>query len=249
VIANGHSGIPTLAAGLRLAAPGRGAGACRTVCNPETRVGGFCCKPSGRKLRRGRFRPINTPGWRVCGYKTASGRADWPNRDPLGERWGINLYQFVRNNSVNTIDSDGRIAVLPIMIAGGVCGVFFTPATVNAPGPNDPVYPALTVDEVCVNALCGATFAGGIGIVSSKICPPPPAIKPTLCPVSRWGTPDLQPNYWVMLGPKSPCNYVLSGKWQPCFGNQFASYSSGITHNVPPPQLLAGHEGAVLMGR
>jgi hypothetical protein len=86
----------------------------------------------------------------------------------LGERWGINLYQFVRNNSVNTIDSDGRIAVLPIMIAGGVCGVFFTPATVNAPGPNDPVYPALTVDEVCVNALCGATFAGGIGIVSSK---------------------------------------------------------------------------------
>ncbi len=32
----------------------------------------------------------------------------WINRDPLGERGGLNLYGFVGNNPVSLIDSDGR---------------------------------------------------------------------------------------------------------------------------------------------
>ncbi|MEI2722125.1 MAG: RHS repeat-associated core domain-containing protein [Verrucomicrobiota bacterium] len=32
----------------------------------------------------------------------------WPNRDPLQEKGGVNLYGFVRNNPLNLIDSDGR---------------------------------------------------------------------------------------------------------------------------------------------
>jgi len=33
-----------------------------------------------------------TPGWRACGYRTASGRAKWPNRDPLGDEAFFTLY-------------------------------------------------------------------------------------------------------------------------------------------------------------
>jgi len=53
---------------------------------PKTRVGSSRPCASGRLCRRGRRRPINTPGSRGCAYKTASGRGNWPNRDPLGER-------------------------------------------------------------------------------------------------------------------------------------------------------------------
>jgi hypothetical protein len=36
-----------------------------------------------------------TPGSRACGYKTASGLGKWPNRDPLQEKGGMNLYALV----------------------------------------------------------------------------------------------------------------------------------------------------------
>ena len=44
-----------------------------------------------------------------CAYEIASGRRQWPNRDPIGERGGINLYGFVGNRPINAVDSDGRI--------------------------------------------------------------------------------------------------------------------------------------------
>ena len=33
--------------------------------------------------------------------------AKWPNRDPLGEKGGVNLYDYVANNPVNRVDSFG----------------------------------------------------------------------------------------------------------------------------------------------
>ena len=44
---------------------------------------------------------------RPCSYKTASGRPYWPSADPIGENGGINLYGFVGNNGVNTVDTLG----------------------------------------------------------------------------------------------------------------------------------------------
>jgi hypothetical protein len=48
-----------------------------------------------------------TPGSRACAYKTVSGRHEWPNKDPMGERGGANLYGFDENDAVNKADADG----------------------------------------------------------------------------------------------------------------------------------------------
>jgi hypothetical protein len=42
-----------------------------------------------------------------CDYESASGLRYWPNRDPLGEEGGINLYGFVGNNPINYVDKFG----------------------------------------------------------------------------------------------------------------------------------------------
>ena len=74
---------------------------------PKTRVRGFSGCPSGQTSRRGRGRSINTPGSRACGYKTVSGRHEWPNRDPLVEQGGLNLYGFAGNDSIDNNDPLG----------------------------------------------------------------------------------------------------------------------------------------------
>ena len=98
---------------------------------PKTRVGVFSGGPSGRLSRRGRGRSINTPGSRGCAYKTASGRHEWPNRDPLNEsgfellhgpvmvdmvkqvrystKYDVipNLYSFVANRPPGRLDASG----------------------------------------------------------------------------------------------------------------------------------------------
>jgi uncharacterized protein RhaS with RHS repeats len=48
-----------------------------------------------------------TPGSRTCAYKTASGLGKWPNRDPIEEDGGINLYQYVNNDPLDWIDPLG----------------------------------------------------------------------------------------------------------------------------------------------
>ena len=53
--------------------------------------------------------PQTATGLRGCAYKTASGRGKWPNRDPIAERGGMNLYGFVRNDGLNNIDKLGLI--------------------------------------------------------------------------------------------------------------------------------------------
>ena len=44
-------------------------------------------------------------------YDPDTGR--WPNRDPLEEQGGVNLYGFVYNNSISAIDTDGRFFAPP----------------------------------------------------------------------------------------------------------------------------------------
>jgi hypothetical protein len=85
-----------------------------TSLSRKTRARSVRWHPSGRNSRRARFRPINTPGLRACGYKTAPGRSNWPNRDPIGEKGGLNLYVFAYNTPVNAFDPDGRFSLIEV---------------------------------------------------------------------------------------------------------------------------------------
>jgi hypothetical protein len=45
----------------------------------------------------------------LCRYGAAEGLPVWPNRDPVGEAGGANLYRTVSNQPVSRVDSDGRL--------------------------------------------------------------------------------------------------------------------------------------------
>jgi len=73
----------------------------------KTRVGFFRHRSSGQTSSRRRCRSMFTPGSRACGYKTVSGRHEWLNRDPIGEKGSINLYLFCFDNALDIIDLFG----------------------------------------------------------------------------------------------------------------------------------------------
>ena len=68
---------------------------------------GFFGAPSGRTLAKRRSACRTAPGYRRCGYKTASGRPEWLSRDPLGEKAGINVYEYVGDDPINYNDPEG----------------------------------------------------------------------------------------------------------------------------------------------
>ncbi|GAG52034.1 unnamed protein product [marine sediment metagenome] len=65
-------------------------------------------------------------------------------------------------------------------------------------------------------------------------------VPPTDIAVARWGRPGLQSSDWVMKGGANYRNYVLSGKWQPGFTNQFAPYACGEAFVVPSSSVIRG---------
>ena len=65
--------------------------------------------------------------------------------------------------------------------------------------------------------------------------------------VSRWGQPGLETGNNVMVGAQSPWKWMMSGKMQPGFSNEFASYGSGQAFSVPSSTVVVapGLWGAV----
>lgn len=55
-------------------------------------------------------------------YEPASGRPKWINRDPIGERGGLNLYAFVGNDAVNQVDKLGLEGLIPTAVDLEVLG-------------------------------------------------------------------------------------------------------------------------------
>jgi RHS repeat-associated protein len=101
---------PSLAASGRRRPP-------RRATSKNSRLG-FFGTPSGRTLGRRHLPHGTAPGYRGCGYKTASGRPKWLSRDPIGELGGINLYGYVGNNPVSFVDPYGLFAPAPAVVVG-----------------------------------------------------------------------------------------------------------------------------------
>ena len=88
--------------------------ACPTAPNParppsKNRVGGSP-RPSSFRAPKNRSQlPESHRVSRPDATIAASGRSVWPNRDPIGEIGGINIYQMLNNNAVESIDLLGAV--------------------------------------------------------------------------------------------------------------------------------------------
>jgi len=160
MVADSHSRFTFLAADLLSAAQPS------PTPLPKTRVGGFRRRPSGRLSRRGRRRPIITPGSRACGYKTVSGRHEWPNRDPIQEFGGLNLYGYVANNPINLIDPLGLsfMGRFENGLAGAAGGIVSGAATGTAAGA---IVGGIAGEGV--GAAPGAALGRGAGAIAGGI--------------------------------------------------------------------------------
>ena len=77
----------------------------------KTRVWGFGDGGSGQPCVGGTVSHGIATGSDGFGYKIASGRLIWPNRDPLGEMECSHLYAFVCNSPLQKIDPFGLYMV------------------------------------------------------------------------------------------------------------------------------------------
>jgi hypothetical protein len=79
----------------------------RPTSTPKNRVWGFESIPSGRPGADLDLSCENATGSVQFTYQNASGRAGWLSRDPIAEKGGLNLYEYVRDNPVAGIDPYG----------------------------------------------------------------------------------------------------------------------------------------------
>jgi hypothetical protein len=130
----------------------------------KVRARGVRGHSSGRNLRRGRFRPINTPGLLACCYKTAPGRSNWPNRDPIGEKGGRNLYVFAFNAPVNGFDPDGRFTLIDVLVFNTIQARLILQLPMLAKPPVRTDKPTGRVDFLGLKKWCGTCETYGAAI-------------------------------------------------------------------------------------
>jgi RHS repeat-associated protein len=104
-------------------------------------------------------------------YRPDLGR--WPNRDPLGEEGGINLYGFVRNHPINVVDADGlaefpRLPTVPSFPTIPTIPSFPWPHPLPPPTRPPIVPPSLpSLPQISLPSLClfNPFRAGGVNFV------------------------------------------------------------------------------------
>jgi len=149
---------------------------------------------------------------------TARDTEDCDEQEPLA----LHRYLYCGNDSINCVDPTGEY-LIPIakalLDATTNYAAGLTVATIGAENLNFD----LIIAGSFIQQMSGLVFA--ISYATHG------AVSNLDGIVSRWGSEGpLKPGDWVMKGPKSRLNYILSGKWQPAWmygKNRFASYSSG----------------------
>ena len=76
----------------------------KNAANPKNRVGYFFYEDHASVGKNRWASRLNTQEKSCYHYETASGRSNWPNRDPIAERGGLNLYASAQNNLLNYFD-------------------------------------------------------------------------------------------------------------------------------------------------
>jgi hypothetical protein len=167
-----------------------------------------------------------TPGSRGCGYKTVSGRHEWPNRDPIQEAGGLNLYEMTDNNPVNEVDALGLYYGNPVSGPNGPVGPSSPYGSGGGNYPNGYLYPTYS-DSL---SAFGVSFeistinpftSGGGGAYGFNL-------EYTSCngvALYRYNTPNSTPSMGFLLGPSVTFNAATgTGPWTGLFDAYAASY-------------------------
>ncbi len=169
-------------------------------------------------------------------YDPTIGR--WVSKDESRFAGGLNFYVYANNDPVNLIDPNGRWPMDSRRADKWGQYVAQNPSEA-APTALVALAAIPVVDEAAaalVLAGIGDVGAGAVvtaGGVGGGVLVEAEEDAPQMCTVSRWGRAGLEPGDWVMNGPANRTNYVLSGKWQPGIGNDYAPFSSGQQYEVP----------------
>ena len=76
----------------------------------KNRIGEFLIRSSPLRARCSMPQPLGSMSETTVAVTiNASVCADWPARDPIGERGGINIYSFVRNKTLRFVDAIGLV--------------------------------------------------------------------------------------------------------------------------------------------
>ena len=79
----------------------------KNAADPKNRVGNFFYEDHASVGKNRWASRLNAQEKSCYHYETASGRSNWPNRDPIEEAGGINLYAMVHNNPIDYWDFIG----------------------------------------------------------------------------------------------------------------------------------------------
>jgi RHS repeat-associated protein len=117
-------------------------------------------------------------------YKLASGRPEWLSRDPIAESGGINLYGYVANNPINSLDPDGKDTITWSINfsanagassigapSGGFGGSLGVGLSYNWWGPIPyPTDAGIVTDSSTTNAYTGAGYGATLSATASTAC-------------------------------------------------------------------------------
>lgn len=135
----------------------------------------------------------------------------------------IHKYLYCLNDPVNNIDPSGEIYMNVANALQAATTVYSAGLLIAAYGTDKQNF-ELIVAGGFIMQLTPLAYGLGLGFGDKVVT------------VTRWGDPGTGPG-WVMGGGKNPLNYLLSGKWQPGMGNQFAAYGTGHSWQVMASEL------------
>jgi len=198
----------------------------------KTRVRGFRRCASGQTSSRRRCRSMFTPGSRVCGYKTVSGRHEWLNRDPIGELGGLNLYAYVGNNPIDLFDPLG----LEYQITIGFGGTLSAIGVTGLPSISGGVAIGFTTSGQIIFQGTGAQMNAGTGVFAGGGLSL--GVSHTDCPTPAGKSRTIADHYEGNLG------YELEGG----FATDHGTDGTGLSFPFPKLKIGVGFGGMLGSG-
>jgi RHS repeat-associated protein len=138
----------------------------KNAADPQNSVGDFFYEDHASVGKNRWASRLNTQDKSCYHYETASGRSNWPSRDPIEEQGGVNLYGMVGNNPISRVDLLG-------LFSGGGGAYWPYPGNPNYPGYGDPpTYNPQSVINTADQALehwrskAGGSVAAGSGLIA-----------------------------------------------------------------------------------